>query len=105
MNLATVRSWNFGSGDVSRSFTCPLRGMIALLGLLGPVLGAALAAFLHANRIQGTAHHVITDARQVLYPATAYQHHRMLLEVMAHSRNVGGDFVTIGQPHARDLAQ
>src|SRR5699024_202002 len=48
---------------------------------------------------------VVTHARQVLDPAAAYQHDRVLLQIMPFATNVAGHFVAIGQAHTRDLAQ
>src|SRR6185503_18044285 len=39
------------------------------------------------------------------HAATAYQHHRVLLEVVPLARNVRRDLHTVGEPHARDLAE
>src|SRR3989304_10175943 len=84
---------NFGSGRISRLGTSLRRGMLALFSLqlsvpsgrlrhLGAVLRAALLAVFHALRVQGPAHDVVAHARQVLHPATADQHHRVLQQVI-----------------------
>src|SRR4029450_13921401 len=48
---------------------------------------------------------LVAHARQVLHPASAHEHHRVLLQVVALARDVAGDLHAVGQPHARDLAQ
>src|SRR5581483_5830625 len=76
-----------------------------LLGLLGAVLGAALAPFLHADGVQRAANDVVAHPGQVLDAATANQDHRVLLQIVPDARNVGVDLVAIGQAHPCDLAQ
>src|SRR6185369_14981912 len=93
MNFARSTLANFGSGRISRFGTSLRRGMRSLcssavsllsrLRHLGAVLRAALLAVFHALRVERTAHDVVAHARQVLHPATADQHHRVLLQVMA----------------------
>src|SRR3954463_15995642 len=81
-----------------------------LLGLksrwtLGAVLGPALLAALHADGVQRAADDVVADAREVLHAAPADHHHRVLLEVVAHARDVRGYLDPVGEAHARHLAQ
>src|SRR5437667_7938671 len=91
-----------------------LRGMLMRRGILGAAsgpggLGAVLAATLlavaHPGCVEGPADDVVLDRRQVLDLPAAYQHHRMLLQVVPNTRDVGGDFHLVGEAHARDLAQ
>src|SRR6266404_8330323 len=107
MNLASRRSWNFGSGRILRLATSRRRGMSlgSLARALRAVLGAALLAAGDAHGIEGAADDVVADARQVLHAAPADHHHRVLLEVVAHARDVAGHFQAVGEPHAGDLAQ
>src|SRR5205823_12363740 len=51
------------------------------------------------------AHDVIAHARQIFHAAAANQHQRVLLEVVAHTRDVGRHLDAVGQPHASHLAQ
>src|SRR6185437_765799 len=76
-----------------------------LLGLLGAVLGAALAPFLDADRIERAADYVVAHSGQVLDAAAPDQHHRVLLQVVSDAWDVRVDLVAVGEPHARDLAQ
>src|SRR4249920_610618 len=104
-NLATSTLLNFGSGRISRFGTSLRRGMVsARLRRFGAVLGAALLAVFHALRVERAAHDVVAHARQVLDAAAADQHHRVLLQVVALTRDIGDDFHTVAQTHARDLA-
>ena len=48
---------------------------------------------------------MITHAWQILHPAAANQHNRVLLQFVADARNVGGDFDPVGQTNTGDLAQ
>src|SRR5262249_55382283 len=78
---------------------------LSLLRALGPVLRTTLHATLDADRVERAAHHVIADARQVLDAAAADQHQRVLLEVVADARDVGGHLDAVGEADARDLAE
>src|ERR1700684_532000 len=76
-----------------------------LLRLFGAVFGTALTPFLDADRIQRAADYVIAHAGQILDPAAADQHYRVLLQVVSDARDVRVNLVAIGEPHPRDLAQ
>src|SRR5258705_9030724 len=106
MNLASSRSWNFGSGRILRLATSRRRGMwlFSLGRALGAVLAAALLAAGDADGVERAADDVVADARQVLHAAAADHHHGVLLEVVAHARDVAGDLHPVGQAHAGDLA-
>src|SRR5512135_1879276 len=101
MNFATMRSWNFGSCRILRFSTSRRRGIgVPLARALRAVLGAALLAALHANGVEGPADDVVADAGEVLDAAAADQHHRVLLEVVTHARDVARDLEPVGQPDA-----
>src|SRR6478735_3220720 len=76
-----------------------------LAGGLGAVLAATLLAVAHAGRVERAADDVVLDRRQVLDPATADEHDRVLLQVVPDARDVGRDLHLVGQAHAGDLAQ
>src|SRR6185503_10585157 len=78
-----------GSGTRGRRGAGPLRGMSALL-LLGAVAAAGLPAVAHALRVQRTTDDLVADARQVLHPAAADKHDRVLLKVVADAWDVRG---------------
>src|SRR5689334_18879419 len=78
----STMSGRFGAG--------PLRGMSALL-LLRTVAAARLLAVLHALGVQGATHDLVPDARQVLHTATTHEHDRVLLQVVADTRDVRRD--------------
>src|SRR4051794_10851628 len=82
----------------------PLRGMSALV-LLGSVAAAGLLAVLHGLGVEGTPNDLVADAGQVLHPATADEHDRVLLQVVALTGDVGRHLDTVREPDARDLAQ
>src|SRR3954454_8198019 len=92
-----------GSFSTGRTPAGARRG-IELAGL-GPVLRAGLLAVRHAGRVERSAHDLVAHARQVLDAAAAYEHDRVLLQVVALARDVAGDLHLVGQAHARDLAQ
>src|SRR6476646_7693528 len=95
-NTGSTPSGRFGAG--------PLRGISALL-LLRAVPAASLLAVLHALGVERPADDLVADTGQVLHPAAADEHDRVLLEVVAHTGDVGGDLDAAGQAHAGDLAQ
>src|SRR5438105_15650169 len=107
MNLVTTASPNLGSGWTSRLTAARRRDMalLRLLRPLGAVFRAPLAPVLDALGVVRAADDVIAHAGQVLDPAAAAQHDRVLLQVVALARDVAGHLETVGQAHARDLAQ
>src|SRR5213079_1154289 len=72
---------------------------------LGAVFRTALAAVLDALGVVGAADDVIAHAGQILDAAAADQHHRVLLQIVSLARDVAGHLETVGETHARDLAQ
>src|SRR5260370_9846630 len=87
-----------GAWKVSKS---DLRGF----GFLGAVLRAPLLAVLDALGVEAAAHDVVAHARQVFHPAAPYQHHRVLLQVVAFPADVADDLESVGEAHFCDLAQ
>src|SRR5205823_7794767 len=77
---------------------------LALL-LLRAVPAARLLAVLDTLGVQRTTDDLVADAGQVLHTTTTHEHHRVLLQVVALARDVGGDLDAAGQLHTRDLAQ
>src|SRR6266700_2313337 len=92
----SVTSWRLVAG--------PLRGMSALL-LLRAVTAAGLLAVAHSLVVQRAADDLVPDAGEVPDPAAPDQHDRVLLQVVADTRDVGGDLDVTGQPHPGDLAE
>src|SRR5918994_3207846 len=90
--------------SIGRLGAGPLRGISALL-LLRAVAAAGLLAVLHALGVERAADDLVADAGEVLHPAAANEHHRVLLQVVTHPRDVGGDLDPRGQPDTRDLPQ
>src|ERR687886_2389547 len=78
--------------------------MSALL-LLRAVTAAGLLAVADTLGVQRATDDLVADAGQVLHPAAAHEHHRVLLQVVADARDVGGDLDAAGEPDAGDLAQ
>src|SRR5438309_1415157 len=78
--------------------------MSALL-LLGAVAAAGLLAVADALGVQRAADDLVADAGQVLHAAAAHEHHRVLLQVVADARDVGGHLDATGEADASDLAQ
>src|SRR3954452_3888122 len=122
INLDRTISPNFGSGRISR-FSGRRRRAIGcflslqrvrnlsgayccrLLGALGAVLGAGLAAILDALRIENAAKHVVANARKVAHTAAADQHDAVLLEVVTLARDIADHFALVGQADLGHLAQ
>src|SRR3954454_10351533 len=82
----------------------PLRGMSALL-LLRAVTAAGLLAVADTLGVERTADDLVADAGQVLHTTAAHEHDRVLLQVVADARDVGGDLDPAGEPDAGNLAE
>src|SRR5919205_2965418 len=91
-----------GSGSIGRTPAAARRGMLLLLH---PVLGPGLLAVRHAGCVERPADDLVAHARQVLDAAAAHEHDRVLLQVVALTRDVDRDLHPVREPHARDLAQ
>src|SRR3954470_17794182 len=78
--------------------------MSALL-LLRAVPAASLLAVADALGVQRAADDLVAHAGEVLHPATAHEHHGVLLQVVADARDVGGHLDATGEADAGDLAQ
>src|ERR1700742_541564 len=108
MNFVMMMFPNFGSGRTSR-FSAEWRRDIdqtpRLLRTLGAVLRTTLLTVLDALGIQHAAEDVVTHARQVLDAAAADHHHRVLLKVMAFTRDVTDHLEAVGQAHLGNLTK
>src|ERR1700748_3707180 len=108
MNFVMMMFPNFGSGRTSR-FSAEWRRDIdqtpRLLRTLGAVLRTTLLTVLDALGIQHAAEDVVAHARQVLDATAADHHHRVLLKVMAFTRDVADHLEAIGQAHLGDLTK
>src|SRR5215467_436344 len=82
----------------------PLRGISALL-LLRAVAAASLLAVLHALGVERTTDDLVADTGEVLHTTATHEHDRVLLQVVAHARDVRRDLDAAGQPHTGDLPQ
>src|SRR3954452_2433887 len=78
--------------------------MSALL-LLRAVPAASLLAVADALGVQRAADDLVAHAREVLHTTAAHEHHRVLLEVVADTGDVGGDLDATREADAGDLAQ
>src|SRR3954464_1024958 len=78
--------------------------MSALL-LLRAVTAASLLAVLHALGVERAADDLVADTGEVLHPAAADEHDRVLLEVVTDTGDVRRDLDAAGQAHAGDLAE
>src|SRR4029450_13814384 len=97
-----------GSGASGRRLAGPFRRILSfLLDLLalGAVARAGLPAVADALGVEGAADDLVADAGQVLHPAAADEHDRVLLQVVADARDVGGDLDAAGQADPAHLAQ
>src|SRR3954471_5369627 len=90
--------------SIGRFGAGPLRGMSALL-LLGAVAAPRLLAVLDALGVERAADDLVADTGEVLHPAAADEHDRVLLEVVTDARDVRRDLDAAAQAHAGDLAE
>src|SRR3954462_13679199 len=90
-----------------RDLSAPGHDLLASLSLrtLGAVLGTALTAGLHADRVERAPDDVIADAREILHAAAADQDDRVLLQVVPDARDVGGHLDAVGEAYAGHLAE
>ena len=95
--LATTRHGGEWGGGLS--------GFLGILRALDAVFGAADSALLDAGGIECAADNVVTHTGQVLHAAAAHEHDRVFLQVVAFVRDVGDDFVAVGEADLRDLAE
>src|SRR4029078_5637626 len=88
-------------------FTNPESRIPPRLGLrpLRAVLRPTLLPTLNSHGVQRAAHDVIAHTGQILDTAAADEHQRVLLQVMADARDVGGHLDAIGHTHARHFPQ
>src|SRR6202171_1332338 len=69
------------------------------------VLRTALFTVLDALGIEDAAENVVAYAGQILDAAAADHDHRVLLKVMAFTRDVADHFEAVGQAHLGDLTK
>src|SRR5207245_10864669 len=69
------------------------------------VAASGLLTVRDARRIEGAADDLVTHAGKVLHAATAYEHDRVLLQVVTDAGDIRRHLDTGGEPHTRDLAQ
>jgi len=79
--------------------------LLASLGLLCTVLGASLHTALNALSIQSAADDMIADTGKVLDTTAANQNDGVLLQVVADTGDISGNFVAIGKTNTSDLTQ
>src|SRR5690349_5521036 len=90
---------------------CPFLGIqlqllrLRFLRALGAIFRTALPTISDADRIERAANYVIADARKIFHTATANQNNRVLLQVVADTRDVSRNFDPIGQAHTSNLTQ
>src|ERR671926_237995 len=104
ISWVTRGDWYTGSATSGRRGAGPLRGMSALL-LLRAVPAASLLAVADTLGVQRAADDLVAHAGEVLHAAAAHEHHRVLLQVVAHARDVGGHLDATRQADPSDLAQ
>src|SRR4051794_41843391 len=84
----------------------PLRGIADLTLLaLRAVAAAGLLAAADTLGVERAADDLVADAGQVLHPAAADEHDRVLLQVVTDARDVGRHLDAGGGPAAGPLAQ
>src|SRR5438067_4834228 len=92
------------SASIGRTPAAARRGIGSLLRVHA-VLRASLLAVRDPGRVERAAHDLVAHAREVLDAAAADEDGRVLLQVVALARDVGGDLHAVRQPDAGDLAK
>src|SRR5699024_6707642 len=59
----------------------------------------------HSLGVQGATDSAVTHTGQGRHTSTTHEHDRVLLQVVAHTGDVGGDLDAVGELHTRDLTQ
>ena len=103
-NLQARQSLANGLG-VNSSLGFGQQLLLAGLGTLCTVLGTGLHTTVDTLSIQSTTDNVVTNTGKVLYTAAADQNHGVLLQVVADTGDVSGNFHTVGQANTGDLTQ
>src|SRR5690349_4227039 len=93
-----------GSDTSGRLGAGPLRGILLLLHLCA-VAAASLLTVLNTLGIEGTADDLVADTGEVLHTTTTDEHNGVLLEVVANTGDVSGNFDATVEAHTRDLTQ
>src|SRR6476620_5063356 len=93
-----------GSETSGRLGAGPLRGILLLLHLCA-VAAASLLTVLDTLGIEGATDDLVADTRKVLHAAAADEHNGVLLQVVAHTGDVCGDFNAAVEAHASNLTQ
>src|SRR6476620_8814726 len=93
-----------GSETSGRLGAGPLRGILLLLHLCA-VTAACLLTVLHTLGIEGATDDLVTDTRKVLNTTTANEHNGVLLQVVAYTGDVSGNFNATVEAHTCDLTQ
>src|SRR5699024_9652769 len=76
-----------------------------LFRALGAVAAAGLAAAVNGGAVERSADDLVAHTGEVPHTAATDEHHRVLLQVVADARDVGGHFHAVDQAHAADLAK
>src|SRR3989344_7681501 len=84
-------------------FLTGLRILFRIFRTLGTVARAADAALIEACGVELAAHNSVADV-DVLNAAGAQNYDRVLLQVVAFTRDVGGNLHAVGKAHAGDFA-
>src|SRR5690625_2234667 len=73
--------------------------------LLGTVAATSLATVFNTLGIQSTADNLVADTWKVFHATATDKHDGVLLEVVAFTWDVGGNFDTTGQTNTCDFTQ
>src|SRR5579875_1491701 len=93
-----------GAGPL-RGITSPTLFLGRSLFALCPVAATGLLAAADTLGVQRTADDLVADTGKVLHPAATDEHDRVLLQVVADTRDVRRHLDAAGEPHPGDLAQ
>src|SRR5262249_30816454 len=69
------------------------------------IFGTTSPASIYSQRVQRSAHDVITHARQTFPASASHEHDGVLLQIMPLARNIGNHFLAIRQSHLCHFAQ
>ena len=115
MNLPASSELNFASGRSIKRLAVifPMNSysvtevfdLVSVLGLLRAITAASLFTTGDSEGIARTTNDLIAHPWQIANSATADEHDRVFLKVVAFAGDVNGNFFAVGQANASDFSQ
>ena len=82
-----------------------MHNLHSLFRSLGTIFGSPLLAVSDALGVEDTTNNVVANSREILNATATNHNDRVLLKIVALSRNVADHFITVRQPYLGNFAQ